>query len=86
MYLHENQEDWSELVARTANRFYLAESFVIKDYFIYLALKSIARTDPEIVFKGGTCLSNAIVPSHDSRRTSTLASRSSMRRKDNASA
>ncbi|WP_449316459.1 nucleotidyl transferase AbiEii/AbiGii toxin family protein [Rubneribacter sp.] len=57
MYLHENQEDWSELVARTANRFNLAESFVIKDYFIYLALKSIARTDPEIVFKGGTCLS-----------------------------
>lgn len=57
MYLHENQGDWSELVARAANRFNLEESFVIKDYFIYLALKSIARTDPEIVFKGGTCLS-----------------------------
>ncbi len=57
MYLHENREDWSELVARAANRFNLEESFAIKDYFIYLALKSIARTDPEIVFKGGTCLS-----------------------------
>lgn len=57
MYLHENQKDWDELVARTAKRYSLAEAFVVKDYFIYLALKLITRENPEIVFKGGTCLS-----------------------------
>lgn len=57
MYLHENQKDWDELVARAAKRYSLAEAFVVKDYFIYLALKLITRENPEIVFKGGTCLS-----------------------------
>lgn len=57
MYLHENQKDWDELVARAAKRYALAEAFVAKDYFIYLALKLITRENPEIVFKGGTCLS-----------------------------
>lgn len=57
MYLHENQKDWGELVARAAKRYALAEAFVVKDYFIYLALKLITRENPEIVFKGGTCLS-----------------------------
>ena len=57
MYLHENQKEWDELVARAAKRYALAEAFVIKDYFIFLALKLITQEYPEIVFKGGTCLS-----------------------------
>lgn len=57
MYLHENQKEWNELVARAAKRYALAEAFVVKDYFIFLALKLITREYPEIVFKGGTCLS-----------------------------
>ena len=31
MYLHENQKEWDELVARAAKRYALAEAFVIKD-------------------------------------------------------
>lgn len=57
MYLHENQEDWNELVARAAKRYALEESYVVKDYFIYLTLKLITTYNPDIVFKGGTCLS-----------------------------
>ncbi|MEG2273594.1 MAG: nucleotidyl transferase AbiEii/AbiGii toxin family protein, partial [Acinetobacter sp.] len=57
MYLHENKLDWNELTARTAQRYQLDQAFVIKDYFIYLALKEITSINNAIVFKGGTSLS-----------------------------
>lgn len=57
MYLHENQKERDELVARAARRYALAEAFVVKDYFIFLALKLITREYPKIVFKGGAYLS-----------------------------
>ncbi|MEG0991338.1 MAG: nucleotidyl transferase AbiEii/AbiGii toxin family protein [Gordonibacter sp.] len=57
MYLHESADDWLELVRRTSQRYSFEQSFVAKDYFIFLALKLIAAKDPELIFKGGTCLS-----------------------------
>ena len=57
MYLHENEVDWRELVKRASKRYSLDVSFVAKDYFIFLALKLISSKNPDVVFKGGTCLS-----------------------------
>lgn len=57
MYLHENKPDWEALVTLTSKRRSLDATFVAKDYFIFLALKLISSANPDVVFKGGTCLS-----------------------------
>lgn len=57
MYLHESETDWRELVRLASKRYSLDVSFVAKDYFISLALKLISSKNPDVVFKGGTCLS-----------------------------
>lgn len=57
MYLHENADDFKELVAATAAHLERATSFVVKDYFAVTMLGEVVAADPDIVFKGGTCLS-----------------------------
>ena len=57
MYLHENADDFRELVAATFEHFGRAVSFIVKDYFAVAMLKELTSADPDLVFKGGTCLS-----------------------------
>lgn len=57
MYLHENKEEYEQLVLGTANHFNRATPFIVKDYFATMMLRKITELDPHLVFKGGTCLS-----------------------------
>lgn len=57
MYLHENADDFRELVAAASAHFERAASFIVKDYFAVTMLKELTSADPDLVFKGGTCLS-----------------------------
>lgn len=57
MYLHENGDDFRQLVAGAAEHYGRAASFVVKDYFAVMMLKELLQRNPDLVFKGGTCLS-----------------------------
>lgn len=59
MTLHNNTNDFIELIQLTATRFGISPDFVEKDYWITSILKKLAlSTNTEsIVFKGGTSLS-----------------------------
>jgi len=59
MTLHNNPEDFSDLITFTANHFDRSIEFVEKDYWITLTLHRLAYSDhvENVVFKGGTSLS-----------------------------
>lgn len=57
MRLDENKELFFDLIETTSIYFGIDSSQVEKDYFVTLFLKEIARTVPNIIFKGGTSLS-----------------------------
>lgn len=57
MYLHEGQDVLSQAVKATSRAFGLSESYVLKDYYAVSMLREVMRRDPDLVFKGGTCLS-----------------------------
>ena len=57
MYLHESPQAMRRLVADAAKEFGRAQPYVYKDYFATLFLREMVVEDPDIVFKGGTCLS-----------------------------
>jgi len=59
MRLHENNNEFKQIIQRVAEEFGLETFQVEKDYFVSLFLKelSILENNVEIVFKGGTSLS-----------------------------
>lgn len=57
MYLHDSMHDFKDLVAKTASHLGRTGSFIVKDYFAVTILKEITAINPDLVFKGGTCLS-----------------------------
>lgn len=57
MYLHENQDALGQAVAAASRALDLSESYVLKDYYAVSMLREVMRRDPDLVFKGGTCLS-----------------------------
>lgn len=61
MRLHEDAENFSELVQVTAENIGLPQVYVEKDYWVTKALKHLSESAHvnEVVFKGGTSLSKA---------------------------
>ncbi len=59
MKLHQNQQDFEELIELTAQWKHIPSDAVRKDYFITLLLKNLADSEfvDSVVFKGGTSLS-----------------------------
>ena len=57
MNLHDDLEQFGQLVLYTANEMNIEPAIVEKDYYVTLVLKKIAEKQPNIVFKGGTSLS-----------------------------
>ncbi|WP_304427382.1 nucleotidyl transferase AbiEii/AbiGii toxin family protein [uncultured Adlercreutzia sp.] len=56
-YLHEDVEEFNLIVRVIEKEQGLKREFIIKDYFTVLALREIIARNPDVVFKGGTCLS-----------------------------
>ncbi len=59
MLLHQNNDDFEELIQLTSEHVGIPENAVKRDYFITLILKSLSESEyvSEVVFKGGTSLS-----------------------------
>lgn len=57
MYLHENKEDFLDVINTVATSKGLLTPIVEKDYYVTLLLRGLAEKLPFIVFKGGTSLS-----------------------------
>ncbi|WP_302964133.1 nucleotidyl transferase AbiEii/AbiGii toxin family protein [uncultured Adlercreutzia sp.] len=56
-YLHSQSRLFSDMVTSVSESIGLDEALVVKDYFAVTMLKEVARRNPALVFKGGTCLS-----------------------------
>lgn len=61
MKLHENKEDFQDLISLTADYLGIPEVFIEKDYWVTYVLYNLAHSQykDEVVFKGGTSLSKA---------------------------
>jgi len=61
MKLHGNIEQFSTLIAFTAEHFRISQTFIEKDYWITRALQQMSQNSnaEKVVFKGGTSLSKA---------------------------
>lgn len=57
MYLHETRGVLSQLVRTTAQKYRMSEPYVLKDYYATMMLKELTSRNPDLIFKGGTCLS-----------------------------
>lgn len=57
MNLHQNKQQFIEIVEGASDYTGIPEEFIEKDYFVSLLLKEISELCPDIVFKGGTSLS-----------------------------
>ena len=59
MKLHENQDEFKQLVQLTSQKMGIREVFIEKDYWVTYVLKNLAssRYKDKVVFKGGTSLS-----------------------------
>ena len=57
MYLHNDKDLFNEVITETNARTGVVESIIEKDYYVTMILKLLAKSTPEIVFKGGTSLS-----------------------------
>lgn len=57
VYLHETPVALSQLVRTTAREYHMSEPHVLKDYYATMILKELTSRYPDLVFKGGTCLS-----------------------------
>ncbi|MBR1567794.1 MAG: nucleotidyl transferase AbiEii/AbiGii toxin family protein [Lachnospiraceae bacterium] len=55
--LHEDKNDFRNLIIATATRSGMQMAVVEKDYYVTLILGEIAKRNPSILFKGGTSLS-----------------------------
>jgi len=61
MKLHENKQDFKDLIKLTADHFRISEVYIEKDYWVTLILKTLSESEykDQIIFKGGTSLSKA---------------------------
>lgn len=57
MNLHEDREQFDQLILYTASELNIDPAIVEKDYYVTVMLKGIAAKQPNIIFKGGTSLS-----------------------------
>ena len=57
MYLHDDKDLFTEVIREANSQTGIAESIIEKDYYVTMILKLLAKTNPDIVFKGGTSLS-----------------------------
>lgn len=57
MYLHNDKDLFTEVITEANTQTGIAESIIEKDYYVTMILKLLAKSNPDIVFKGGTSLS-----------------------------
>jgi len=57
MYLHDDPERFVELIEDCSKKTLISEAMIEKDYYVSLFLKHLIEAEPNIIFKGGTCLS-----------------------------
>lgn len=57
MSLHNNFDEFKEIIQLVSQKLRIDESIVEKDYYVTLFLKEIFEYDKNFVFKGGTSLS-----------------------------
>lgn len=57
MNLHNLKREFYDLIKNTSDYYKINETYVEKDYFVFVLLKEINLTFPHVVFKGGTSLS-----------------------------
>lgn len=55
--LHNEKELFEQVILRTAEDTGINAAIIEKDYYVTLFLKEIVKTQPDIIFKGGTSLS-----------------------------
>lgn len=61
MILHENKEEFEELIEATSTYFNIPSVYIEKDYWVTYVLKSLSKSEHigTAIFKGGTSLSKA---------------------------
>ena len=57
MYLHNGKELFEEVITEANAQTGIAQSIIEKDYYVTMILKLLTKSNPDIVFKGGTSLS-----------------------------
>lgn len=57
MILHNDKELFEQAVLRASDDMGIEAGIIEKDYFVTLMLKEIVKSQPDILFKGGTSLS-----------------------------
>ena len=57
MYLHNGKELFEEVITEVNAQTGIAQSIIEKDYYVTMILKLLTKSNPDIVFKGGTSLS-----------------------------
>ena len=57
MYLHNDKDLFTEVITEANAQTGIAESIIEKDYYVTMILKLLAKSNLDIVFKGGTSLS-----------------------------
>lgn len=62
MILHENKQDFKDLIVATSQALGIREVYVEKDYWVTYSLKNLSNSDfvDVAIFKGGTSLSKAL--------------------------
>lgn len=61
--LHNDTETFEQLILRTSEYLDIKPEIIEKDYFVTVFLGKLVSKVPEIVFKGGTSLSNFVMKS-----------------------
>ena len=57
LYLHNDTEQFRAAVLSASAALNITPAYTVKDYFICVLLKEITARNPNLIFKGGTCLS-----------------------------
>ena len=57
MNLHKDKEVFNIAIINTSKFFKVPLAIIEKDYYVTLFLKELAKKVPDLIFKGGTCLS-----------------------------
>ena len=58
MNLHDDREACDELLIGAANELAIPTDIIEKDYYVTIALKKLSEKLEDMVFKGGTSLTN----------------------------
>lgn len=58
MNLHHDREVFEELIVGAANELAIPTNVIEKDYFVTITLKALSDKLEDMVFKGGTALTN----------------------------